>query len=322
MELFTGVSLYFLIAVGLFILLQIYFRVAIHYQIIDVPNHRSSHSEVTIRGGGIIFALSFLLYGIFVHDISYILLAGLLAISIISFIDDISELQIRYRLPVHLLAVTALIYAVGGFQMWPLPLILIVYILILGGINAYNFMDGVNGITGLYSLVVFSSLLYVNQLVAFTDSDFIVFGMLACIVFLFFNFRKRARCFAGDVGSVGVAFWVISLILMLVVYTSELKYILFLTVYGVDAVLTIIHRLYLRQDILKAHRLHFYQILANENKIPHLWVSTLYAALQLFVNVLIIYSDWDFLSLFLVINTPLCLTYFMLKPRLMKSYHG
>jgi len=221
-----------------------------------------------------------------------------------------------------LLAVTALIYAVGGFQMWPLPLILIVYILILGGINAYNFMDGVNGITGLYSLVVFSSLLYVNQLVAFTDSDLIVFGMLACIVFLFFNFRKRARCFAGDVGSVGVAFWVISLILMLVVYTSELKYILFLTVYGVDAVLTIIHRLYLRQDILKAHRLHFYQILANENKIPHLWVSTLYAALQLFVNVLIIYSDWDFLSLFLVINTPLCLTYFMLKPRLMKSYHG
>jgi len=320
MELFTG--MYFLISVGLFILILIYFRIAEHFQIIDVPNHRSSHSEITIRGGGIIFALSFLLYGIFVHDISYVLLAGLLAISIISFIDDISELRIRYRLPVHLFAVSSLIYAVNGFQSWPLALIPVVYILILGGINAYNFMDGVNGITGLYSLVIFGSLLYVNQLVDFTDSDFIIFGILACLVFLFFNFRRRARCFAGDVGSVGVAFWVISLILMLVVSTSNLKYVLFLSVYGVDAVLTIIHRLYLRQDIFKAHRLHFYQILANENKIPHLWVSTLYAALQLLINVLIIYSDWDFLSLFLVINTPLCLTYFVLKPRLMKSYHG
>jgi len=319
MELFTGVSSYFLIAVGLFILILIYFRIAEHFRIIDVPNERSSHSEVTIRGGGIIFALSFLLYAVFDHDISLLLLAGLLAISVISFIDDISELRIRYRIVVHLFAVTTLIYAVHGFQNWPLPLIPLVYVLILGGINAYNFMDGVNGITGLYSLVIFGSLLYLNRQVAFTDPDFIVLGILSCLVFLFFNFRKRARCFAGDVGSVGVAFWIISLILMVVVATGNLKYILFLSVYGVDAVLTIVHRLLLRQDIFKAHRLHFYQILANENKVPHLCVSTLYATIQLLINLLVIYSDWDFIPLFFAINAPLCLTYYILKPRLMKK---
>jgi UDP-N-acetylmuramyl pentapeptide phosphotransferase/UDP-N-acetylglucosamine-1-phosphate transferase len=316
MEFLKPALVYTSLTLLLFALILIYFRVARKYNIIDVPNERSSHSEITIRGGGVIFPLAFLLYALTFHDIPLILLAGLLAISVISFIDDISELSVRTRMTIHLLAVTSLIYTYHGFDNWSLPLIAGVYILVLGGINAYNFMDGVNGITGLYSLVVFASLLYLNRSISFTDSHFIALGIISCLVFLYFNFRKRAKCFAGDVGSVSLAFWIISLIGLIVVKTSDFKYVLFLSVYGLETVLTIIHRLYLRQNILKAHRLHLYQILANENRMSHLWVAVIYASIQLIINAVVIFSGFSFISLFFVINIPLCLIYVFFKGKL------
>lgn len=319
MELFEVWLSYTLITVGLFALIIVYFRVALQFNIVDMPNFRSSHSEVTIRGGGIIFSFAFLLYALLYHTISNILLIGFLAISVVSFIDDIKNLHIRYRFVVHLFAVSTLIYSLGGFHTWVSLVVPVVYILILGAINAYNFMDGINGITGLYSLVIFCTLLFVNHLQPFTDAGFIGIGALSCVVFLFFNFRKRARCFAGDVGSVSLAFWVICLLGMLIVKTGEYKYLLFLAVYGTDSALTIIHRLYLRQKIFEAHRLHFYQILANENKMPHLWVSVLYATVQLSINLLVIFSKLDFLTLFLLVNVPLWLVYCLAKPKLMKD---
>src|SRR5205823_1126030 len=133
-----------------------------------------------------------------------------------------------------------------------------------GIINMYNFMDGINGITGAYTLVVLGGLQYVNlNIQPFIKADLIWLPMLASLVFLFFNFRKRAKCFAGDVGSVAVAFWIVFLLFKLIMVSNNWIYILFLSVYGVDAVLTIMHRLMLKQNIFQAHRLHFYQILAN-----------------------------------------------------------
>jgi UDP-N-acetylmuramyl pentapeptide phosphotransferase/UDP-N-acetylglucosamine-1-phosphate transferase len=319
MEFFTAAPLYTLLTLVLFAVILIYFKVAKKYNIIDVPNARSSHSEITTRGGGIIFPFAFLLYAIIFHNISPFLVAGLLAIGAISFIDDIAELRVRTRMTVHLLAVSTLIYALHGFENWSLALIPCIYILVLGCINAYNFMDGVNGITGLYSLIVFASLLYLNQRVAFTDPNLILVGIVSCLVFLYFNFRSRAKCFAGDVGSVSLAFWIISLIAFLVLKTSDYRYLLFLSVYGTDTALTIMHRLYLKQNILKPHRLHLYQILANENKMPHLWVAVIYAFLQLIINAVIILSGFNFLLLLLLINVPLCLTYVLLKTKLMNK---
>jgi UDP-N-acetylmuramyl pentapeptide phosphotransferase/UDP-N-acetylglucosamine-1-phosphate transferase len=306
-----------ILAILCFASMLIYIRIGAKYNIVDKPNARSSHSELTIRGGGIIFPISCILYVLVFHQISPFLVVGLLAICIISFLDDISELGIRSRIAVHLLAVTSLVFALHGFENWHLLFIPIFYVLVIGCINAYNFMDGVNGITGLYSLILFGSLLYLNQTYTFTDSNFIMTGILSCLVFLYFNFRKKAKCFAGDVGSVGVAFWIISLIALAVVKTGDFKYVLFLSVYGVDTVLTILHRLYLRQNILEAHRLHFYQILANDQCIPHLWVAGLYAFLQLLVNAWIIYSNWNFPMLFLVTIVPLCLVYILFKHKLM-----
>ncbi|HBG56381.1 MAG TPA: UDP-GlcNAc--UDP-phosphate GlcNAc-1-phosphate transferase, partial [Porphyromonadaceae bacterium] len=70
--------------------------------------------------------------------------------------------------------------------------------------------------------------------------------------------------------------------------TENLIWIGFLMVYGVDTVMTILHRIYLKQNIMEAHRLHFYQILANEKKAPHRLVSLIYFTVQLLCSALII----------------------------------
>jgi UDP-N-acetylmuramyl pentapeptide phosphotransferase/UDP-N-acetylglucosamine-1-phosphate transferase len=309
--------IYALISIALFLSLLVYFKLADYFNIIDKPNERSSHTVTTIRGGGIVFPLALIFYTFLFGQVSYILISGALAISLISFLDDLYTLPSRTRVIIHLLSVSTLIYVSNGIYSCPMWLIPIFFILVIGCINAYNFMDGINGITGLYSLVAFGSLYYVNRFENSIDGDFILTGILACIVFLYFNFRKRAKCFAGDVGSVSVAFWIIVIIILLILDTGNLKYVLFLSVYGTDAILTIIHRLILKQNIFDAHRLHFYQILANDQKIPHLYVSAVYAGLQLFLNFIIIQVDLEFYWLFLLINLPLCLIYITLKPRLM-----
>ena len=181
-------------------------------------------------------------------------------------------------------------------------------------------MDGVNGITGLYSLVVLASLLYVNQnIVGFTNEDFIIYPLLASTVFLFFNFRKKAKCFMGDIGSIGIAFWILGLLGLLMIETQELKYLLFLTVYGTDVVLTILERLKLKENIFEAHRRHLYQLFANEKKVSHLLVSTLYAGLQLFINAIIIALDLPEWLIFAAIVLPIGLLYLITKSTIKKQ---
>lgn len=306
--------LFAIILFSLYLLLLAYFKIANHFNIIDKPNSRSSHTDITIRGGGIIFPIAMLLYTVFFGEVSYLLLAGILMISLISFLDDVFTMPNSVRLLVHVSSVSLLLYSVNAFIIWPLWLIAIAYILVIGVINAYNFMDGINGITGLYSLMLLSFLLFVNETVEFTDPAFILVPMLACVVFLFFNFRIKARCFAGDVGSVSIAFWVVALLLMAILKSGDLEYILFLTAYGVDTILTILHRLILKERIFEAHRLHLYQIMANDMKIPHLEVALLTVSVQALINCFVVFTSLNFLITFLLSTVPLVLGYIVLKP--------
>lgn len=297
-----------------------YFRIANHFNIIDKPNERSSHSLITIRGGGIIFPLAILLYAVFFQEISLPFLLGMILIGLISFWDDISSLPNKLRLLVHLIAVTCLLWTVNAFIVLPLGIIIVVYILVIGMINAYNFMDGINGITGLYSLVTLLGLQYVNlQQVHFINENMIWVAILACLIFLIFNFRTKAVCFAGDVGSVTIAYWIIALLFDLIITTGNWTYILFLTVYGIDTILTIMHRIILSQNIFKAHRLHFYQILANERKIPHLFIATTYSFIQLIINTWIVTHPNHLLLNVLIVCLPLALIYIVIKPKLMQQ---
>ena len=284
---------YLIIAVSLIFIEIVYFRVATHLGIIDRPNHRSSHTNLTIRGGGVIFPIAILLYSLFRSFDYPLFLSGLLLISVISFYDDLRPLSRIIRLLVHLTAVSLLFFETGitNYQFWILALVGIV---VIGTINAYNFMDGINGITGAYSLITILSLYFINETHnSFVSSEWLIMTALSLFVFNFFNFRNTAKCFAGDVGSVSMAFIIIFFLLLLLLKTGDLKYIGMLLVYGLDSISTILFRLIRRENIFEAHRSHFYQYLTNLKGWPHLRVSALYMIVQLIVNILIITSDWN-----------------------------
>ncbi len=260
------------------------------FNIIDKPNERSSHTKITLRGGGVVFYLGALL-SFFVTEFHYpYFIVGLTLIAAVSFADDVRPISSKLRLPVHFAAMALMFYEWGLFQ-HPWYFLLIALVLSVGIINAYNFMDGINGITGAYSVSVLLALLFVNERIYFfVDNQLIYIMLLSLVVFNIFNFRKKARCFAGDVGSVTIAFFIVFLLGKLIIATGDFTYILFLGVYGVDSVLTIIHRIMLKENIFEAHRKHAYQLMANELKIPHLVVSLFYAFLQLVISIALVYD--------------------------------
>lgn len=274
---------YLIVLVLLFSAELFYFRIADKCNIIDKPNERSSHTRITLRGGGIIFYFGVLVYFLTNHfEYPWFMLA-LTLITLISFIDDIRSTSQALRLVFHFSAMGLMFYQWGLFAL-PWWTILVALIICTGIINAYNFMDGINGITSGYSLIILVALAYINrEIVSFVEQELIVTVLCSVLVFNFFNFRKHAKCFAGDVGSVSIAFIVLFLIGKLIIKTEDFSWIILLVVYGVDSVLTIIHRLMLHENIGLPHRKHLYQIMANELKVPHVVVSSVYMIVQALV---------------------------------------
>ena len=276
---------YVIILVLLFLTELFYFRVADKFNIIDKPNERSSHSRITLRGGGIIVSFGALAYFL-PNDWEYPwFILALSLITFISFVDDIRSTSQGLRLVFHFSAMALMFYQWGLFSLswwW----IIIALIICTGIINAYNFMDGINGITGGYSLVILGALAYINsEITTFVEPALINTVLCSVLVFCFFNFRKKAKCFAGDVGSVSIAFILLFLIGKLIIKTEDFSWIILLSVYGVDSVLTIIHRLMLHENIGLPHRKHMYQLMANELKMPHVVVSLIYMAVQAIIIV-------------------------------------
>ena len=310
----------FLALVGIELL---YFKIADKYNIIDRPNERSSHTRITLRGGGIIFyfgALAYFLTNQFEYP--WFMLA-LTLVAFISFVDDVKSVKQGIRLSFHFSAM-ALMFGQWGLFSLGWGWLLLALVVCTGIINAYNFMDGINGITGGYSLVVLAALAYVDEvLVPFVEADLIYTVMMAVVVFCFFNFRRKARCFAGDVGSVSIAFILLFLLGKLVIETGDLSWIVLLVVYGVDSVLTIIHRLMLHENIGLPHRKHLYQLMANELKIPHVMVSLIYMAVQgaIIIGYLLCPSDGGYWYL-LVIIILLSAVYVWFMKRFFKLHKG
>ena len=299
--------MYYLIVIVLLFLAELfYFKIADRCNIIDKPNERSSHTRITLRGGGIIFyfgALAYFLTSGFEYP--WFMLA-LTLVTFISFVDDIRSTSQKLRLLFHFSAMALMFYQWGLFSLswwW----IIVALIVCTGIINAYNFMDGINGITGGYSLVILVALAYINrEMIPFVEEGFIYTVLCSVLVFCFFNFRKKAKCFAGDVGSVSIAFILLFLIGRLIIQTEDFSWIVLLAVYGVDSVLTIIHRLMLHENIGLPHRKHLYQIMANELKVPHVVVSCIYMAVQTIVIIGYIvcchYGYWYLLFIILLLS--------------------
>lgn len=268
----------------------IYFKIADRYNIVDKPNERSLHTQLTIRGGGIIFWIASLFYVVGSGDFEYPwFLFGITTVATISFVDDILTLSNRVRLPVQIISMGLMLFQLDVFSVLNPFLALLIWIVGVGIINAYNFMDGINGITGGYSSIVLLALWFVNNNhIKFINNDFIITILLGLLVFNLFNFRKKARCFAGDVGSISIAFIVLFLIIKVSIVDQNPVYLLFLTIYGVDSIATIIQRLWLKQNIFKAHRLHLFQIIVHDFKVGHIPMALCYMLVQAVICLIII----------------------------------
>ena len=309
---------YILIFILLLLAELVYFRIADKYNIIDKPNQRSSHTTIVLRGGGIIFLIGAWVWSAFFGFDYPWFLAGLTLVAGVSFVDDIHSLPDSVRLVAQFAAAAMAFYQLDilHWEMWWIVLVaLIVYV---GATNVINFMDGINGITAGYALAVLVPLGLLNtnyhklatnlttnysSIVTsdgvFVDQSLIVASIIAAVVFCIFNFRPKgkAKCFAGDVGSIGIAFIMLFLLGNVIIKTEDITWLIFLLVYGVDGCLTIVHRIMLHENLGEAHRKHAYQIMANELKIGHVKVTLLYMAMQLAVSLGFIY---------LCPNTALC----------------
>ncbi len=320
----------YLVILALLVVAELlYFRIADHFNIIDKPNERSSHTRIVLRGGGIIFVIGLWVWSIWQwisgnDGYPWLLVAVTLAAGV-SFWDDVHSLPDSVRLVVQFVAM--------GLMFWQLDMIhpslwwavILALIICVGATNIYNFMDGINGITAAYSLAVLVPLLLLNgRAEGFVDESLIVVTILSVLVFSFFNFRpkNKAKCFAGDVGSVGIAFILLFLIGCVVMKTGDVTWLVFMVVYGVDGVCTIIHRIMLHEHLGEAHRKHVFQLMANELKMGHVTVSLVYMVLQLVISLVMVYlipntvvAHWIYLAGVIVV---LCLGYVVFMK---KFYH-
>ena len=278
---------YFIYIFVIIFIQLIYLQIARKYSIVDRPNSRSSHDDDIIRGSGIIYPISLLLW--FVSNGYYLkyFIIGLLLVSIISFLDDVFDLKQIYRLSIHLISTFFIFYQLELLE-FPLYLIIITVILIIGWLNAFNFMDGINGITIFYTLVNLFTLYFVNADYNFIDGQIIIYTIIPVVLFSFLNLRTKAVAFGGDVGSFSLSFILAFLMTSLILKTGNISYILFFSVYGIDTVFTIFERLYKKENIFIAHRNHLFQLLSNEMKFHFLKVSMLYSIIQLIINIMLI----------------------------------
>ena len=285
----------------------IYFRIADKCNIIDKPNERSSHSTIVLRGGGIIFPISMIVWLIlgFVQGFNGLsaqeylpFIIGLVLICGVSFWDDIHSLPDSVRLVAQFTAMGLAAWCIiNGSRLmgldwyWLVLIGIAALIVFVGATNIINFMDGINGITAGYALTVLVPMLFINRCLGFIEGSYLVVAIIGVLVFSIFNFRPKgkAKCFAGDVGSIGIAFIMLFALGKLIVQTGDITYLVFLLVYGVDGCCTIIHRIILHENLGEAHRKHAYQLMANELKIGHVKISLLYMAMQLAVSLGFVY---------------------------------
>ena len=272
----------------LFISQFFYYSIAKKLKFFDKPNSRSSHNKLTIIGGGIIFPIGISLWIINSTYLYNYFLFGLFLISAISFIDDIFHINQIIRFIVHLVSSYLLLYQLN-FNFDYFLILLLVLVLIIGWLNAYNFMDGINGMLSMYSIAIFITFYLLNLQNQFIDTNLFVIMFFSLLIFSFFNLRKNAIMFSGDIGSISLAYIIVFIFLIYINDNFNLIYMLFFSIYGIESVITILQRILNKKNIFKPHRTHLYQYLANELKISHLTISFVYSIAQLLINIFVLY---------------------------------
>lgn len=285
--------------VSLIIFAFMYLKAAKRFNIYDHPVGRSSHLNQTKTGFGLFVLFGLMVYCFyFPYTLPSFFIIGLIMMGTISFIDDIVFVKhfIRLIFQVFALILMAIQLPYDYITAEKLPVIIACVIFGIGVLNAFNFMDGINGMLGLNSLVILLSFWWLNShsvdlkgnKVEFANTNFIYTMIIGVLTFLFFNFRTKARVFAGDVGSIGLAFVIFYLMLNLIFKTGNFAYLLLFSVIGMDAGLTVIYKLILKENIFVPHRDFLFKKLVHVGKEKHLKISLIYASLQAIISIIII----------------------------------
>ena len=288
------------------VLFPIYLLVAKRFGIKDNPGGRSSHTQRTITGSGIVFTISLLLVNLFLGTslpISFML--GLSAIVLISFVDDIVFIKHSYRFVFQLLSVVLLVSTIpmseantfsDKFPIWIAGVIFGVCVL-----NGFNFMDGINGLLASTSFIILLSLAYLNEnlidangkVIQFVN-PYVIYSLIAStIIFLFLNLRGKALSFMGDAGSIGIAFTTFYLVFLLVSQTGNTIYFLLFSVLGIDSGLTVVYKLILKENIFIPHRDFLFKKLVHIGKFGHVRIAIIYALIQGVINSAIIFIPFN-----------------------------
>jgi len=319
---------FILLGIGLFLVLIIYLRLARRQALMDVPNERSSHLYETVVGGGFVIPLAFIGWSMFYTEINLYLISAILVVSSISLIDDFRGVQPLVRFMAQVLAISFILFELDILGLLPSPpAIALIGLVYLSWVNAFNFMDGINGMMAGYGLVTILTLLFLNERDIFVESSLIIAAGIGVLVFGFFNFRRKALCFAGDVGSISLATLLGYFFLKLLLQTGDITYLILVVVYGIDSAGTIIERLIKGENIFNPHRLHLYQLYANARKHSHLGVSSAYMAVQLSVNIGFLYvidnqSKLSTIAYCISVFVTLLLAYMFLKLKIFKVFES
>jgi len=296
---------YLVITIILIMCAVVYIKFAQKYNIVDNPNFRSSHTIPTIRGGGVLFYIAVFIFFITSNFQYPYFFIGISSIAIVSFIDDLKTLTAKIRLPFQFIAIALVLYQVGVFNQ-PILVVGLVTIIGVGFINMYNFMDGINGITGIYSLVVLTGFLGINYFENIVPTNLIGYVVVAILVFGYYNFRIKARLFAGDIGSISLAMLIFFLGLSFTIQLNAPILLLMVSIYGIDSGLTILYRAYLKENITQAHRHHIYQKLVDVLQWSHLKVAIVYAVVQFMLTSMVIFLyKTSLVTQYLVIGTTI-----------------
>ena len=291
-----------------FLLVHLIRHYAHKKQILDHPNERSSHVTPTPRGGGL--AIVLLVIGTAItsmkeaeinHVIVYI--ACGIVIAFLGWRDDVSSLSPKIRFIVQGLVAAVSIYVLGYFKSVTIPLfgelqlgvvgIIITFLWILGLINAYNFMDGIDGIAGGVALAGACAWMFIASNMGNNFVFWISFGIAASSLGFLFHNWSPAKIFMGDVAStfLGYTFAVLPLLSADEGGDALMLGTLIMWTFIMDAGVTFIRRVIKRENVFAAHRTHVYQrLVAGGYK--HATISLLYIFLTLLAGLLAYAWSW------------------------------
>ena len=298
-------------------------RYAERHQILDHPNERSSHVTPTPRGGGLVIVVLVLGAGLWsANQVGWsrglVYLVCGIVIAWLGWRDDVSSLSTRVRFAVQGLVAAVSIYGLGYFKSVTIPLfgelqlgvvgVVITFLWIIGLTNAYNFMDGIDGIAG---GVAFAGGLGWMMLASNAHNPFAFWIALAIAAgslgFLAHNWSP-AKIFMGDVAStfLGYTFAVLPLIASDQSGDALMLGTLLMWTFIMDAGVTFLRRALKRENLFAAHRTHLYQRLVIGGY-SHAAISTLYISLTLLAALLAYAWSWGqvYAPPFIIIGLPL-----------------